>query len=150
MKAKVKKSPKASRPVIGWREWVALPDLGIAAVKAKVDTGAKTSSLHAFDVEVFRERGKRRVRFKVHPTQKNSSYTISAVADLHDLRIVRDSGGKETLRPVILTRVFVGSLELDIELTLASRDTMGFRMLLGRQAMRGSKAVVDPLRSFIS
>ncbi len=139
---------RMERPTIGWREWLTIPELHIKRIKAKVDTGARTSSLHAFDVEIFRERGKRRVRFKVHPLQRDSTYTVSAVADLYDLRVVRDSGGRETLRPVILVEVVMAGVCWPIELTLASRDSMGFRMLLGRQALK-NKFLVNPGRSYL-
>lgn len=148
MRHEVTPPRRSEKPVIGWREWLAIPELRIPTIKAKVDTGARTSSLHAFDVEIFRERGKRRVRFKVHPLQRDTSLTVSAVADLHDLRVVRDSGGKETLRPVILVEVVMAGVSWPIELTLASRDSMGFRMLLGRQALK-NKFLVNPGRSHL-
>lgn len=128
---------KKELPVIGWREWVALPDLGIKAVKAKVDTGARSSSLHAYDVEVFKQRGKDFVRFRVHPVQRNTKKVVTAEAPVLEFREVRSSSGQVSKRPVILTKVaLLGELR-EIELTLANRDEMGFRMLLGREAFRG-------------
>ncbi len=132
---------------IGWREWVALPDLGIPSIKVKVDTGARSSALHAFDVETIRRGRREMVRFKVHPLQRDSVATVEAEAELVEHRTVRSSGGHATLRPVIRTDVSFQGRVWPIELTLVSRDEMGFRMLLGRQAVRG-RFLVDPGRSF--
>ena len=143
MKRKVRKD----KPVIGWREWIALPDLGINAVKAKVDTGARSSSLHAFDVREFKKGGKTWIRFRVHPFQRNARAFVESEAELVEYRHVKSSGGHETLRPVILTTAMVLGTGWVIEITLASRDTMGFRMLLGRKALE-RRFLVDPGRSF--
>ncbi|MGB5898749.1 MAG: RimK/LysX family protein [Geitlerinemataceae cyanobacterium] len=140
------KDPKTK--VIGWREWVALPDLGITATKAKIDTGARSSALHAFDIETFSQQGKDKIRFKVHPQQRDTAQTTIASADILDRREVRNSGGHAELRYTILTSVEIGGLRWLIELTLTNRDTMGFRMLLGRQAIR-SRFLVDPGSSFL-
>jgi hypothetical protein len=140
-----KRKPK---PVIGWREWLALPALGIGAIKAKVDTGARSSALHAFDVEVFSLQGKEMVRFKVHPFQRDSTRTVQCVAELFDRRTVRSSAGHESMRPVILAQVELGGEPWVIELTLTRRDAMGFRMLLGRQAIR-RRFRVEPGRSYL-
>lgn len=133
--------------VIGWREWLGLPDLGIEWVKAKIDTGARSSSLHALDVKTFEEDGKTRVRFKVHPLQRNSKITVSCVADVLEFRQIRSSTGHAQKRPVILTSISAIGESWPIELTLANRDEMGFRMLLGREAVRG-RFLVDAGRSF--
>ena len=135
-------------PAIGWREWLALPELGIAAIKAKVDTGARSSALHAFDLETFERMGKPMIRFKVHPLQRNAQYTVSSEAELLELRSVRSSGGHESFRAVILTVAELLGQRWPIELTLANRDMMGFRMLLGRQAVR-QRFVVDPGKSYL-
>ncbi|HIK33117.1 MAG TPA: ATP-dependent zinc protease [Oscillatoriales cyanobacterium M59_W2019_021] len=135
-------------PLLGWREWVALPDLGIAAIKAKIDTGARSSALHAFAVETFSQGGKDKIRFKVHPQQRDTTQMTIAEADLLDRRQVRNSGGRAELRYTILTSVEIGEMRWSIELTLTDRDAMGFRMLLGRQAIRG-RFWVDPGRSFL-
>ncbi len=151
MKSKSKRSSSAPpRPVIGWREWVELVGLGADRfkVKVKVDTGARSSALHAFNVERFRRDGQDWVRFDVHPIQDDSKFTIPAEAPLVDERWVRNSGGKADLRPVIRTTVRYLDVEWEIELTLTRRDMMGFRMLLGRQAIR-KRFVVDPARSFV-
>ena len=142
----VRRQPPRRR-VIGWREWLALPDLGIEFIKAKVDTGARSSALHAFDFETFERQGQPMIRFKVHPLQRDSSLTVSGEAPLVELRTVRSSGGHESLRAVIVTQVELLGQRWPIELTLANRDVMGFRMLLGRQAVR-RRFVVDPGRSF--
>lgn len=147
----MKKPRSSSKPppaAIGWREWVSLPELGIDAVKVKIDTGARSSALHAFDVETFHRRGKTMIRFKVHPQQRDSRTTVSAVAELLEYRRVKSSGGHETLRPVVLTVVQLLGQSWPIELTLVSRDAMGFRMLLGRQAVRG-RFLVDPGKSYL-
>lgn len=136
-----------NKPVLGWREWISLPDLGLA-VKAKVDTGARSSALHAFDIEHFQHRRERWVRFKVHPVQRETRTTVITEAALVDEKTVRDSGGNETVRPVIVTPIQIQDVRWDIEITLTNRDVMGFRMLLGRQAIRGHY-VVDPARSFL-
>lgn len=143
--------PRASAelPVLGWREWVSLPDLGIDRVKAKVDTGARSSSLHAFDMRPFEDGGVPMLRFKVHPAQKDSRTTVECRARVLDRRDVRSSSGRSSLRWVIETEVELGGRRWPIELTLTRRDAMGFRMLLGRQAVRG-RFVVDPGRSFLT
>jgi hypothetical protein len=141
--------PKRAPEVIGWREWVALPDLGIQSIKAKVDTGARTSSLHAYDVEEFVRHGVRMVRFKVHPEQRNSKIEVAACAPLDEHRHVRPSSGTSESRPVVLTTIELLGRRLEVELTLTRRDEMGFRMLLGHQATRGH-FIVDPGRSFLN
>lgn len=135
-------------PVIGWREQIALPELGIPELKAKIDTGARSSALHAFDIETFQDDGKMMVRFKVHPYQRNSDRTILAQAEVIDQREVRNSGGDTQVRPVIQTNVELGGFAFPIELTLTNRDKMGFRMLLGRQAVR-RRFLVDAGQSFL-
>lgn len=148
MARKRKGKGEAPSEVIGWREWIALPELGIDRIKVKVDTGARSSSLHAYDIERYVEDGRAMVRFRVHPIQRESRTTVSARAELVDRRSVRSSSGAETLRPVIETDVSFLDRRWPIELTLSRRDEMGFRMLLGRQAVRG-RFLVDPGRSFL-
>ncbi|MBD3868146.1 MAG: ATP-dependent zinc protease [Acidobacteria bacterium] len=138
---------RSSGLVLGWREWVALPDLGVDAVKVKVDTGARSSSLHAFDLETFTRGRREMVRFSIHPLQRNAEDCIETEAEILEFREVRSSGGHQTLRPVIVTPVRFLDQIWEIELTLATRDTMGFRMLLGREAVR-NRFLVDPGRSF--
>lgn len=134
--------------MIGWREWVALPNLGVHAIKAKIDTGARSSALHAFDVEQFERDGCAMVRFQAHPMQRDDDHIVMAEAVLLEERVVRNSGGQEQLRPVIETPVQIGNQVWAIELTLTNRDEMGFRMLLGRQAVR-RRYLVDPGRSYL-
>jgi hypothetical protein len=134
---------------IGWREWLRLASFASQPVKVKVDTGARSSALHAFDIEIFEEAGREMVRFKVHPFQRDTTTTIEGVAPLLCRRNVRSSEGHESERPVILTTVELLGRQWEIELTLTRRDTMGFRMLLGRQAIRG-RFCIDPNRSFLA
>jgi hypothetical protein len=139
--------PETPLLIAGWREWVALPDLGIHWIKAKLDTGARSSSLHAFDIERFQRGDRTLVRFKVHPAQRAAHITIACEAELHDTRDVRSSSGVISSRHVILTPVrWMGDTWM-VELTLADRTEMGFRMLVGREAMRG-RILVDPGRSY--
>lgn len=138
-----------SLAVLGWREWLALPALGIPCIKAKVDTGARTSTLHAFYVDTFRRQGQLHARFGVHPVQHRSDIVVHAEAPVVDRRKVSDSGGHREERYVIHTRVALGQREWPIELTLTNRETMLFRMLLGRTAIAGN-AVVDPGQSFLA
>ncbi|MFW6198440.1 MAG: ATP-dependent zinc protease [Acidobacteriota bacterium] len=139
---------RAHPPVIGWREWIGLPELGIDAIKAKVDTGARSSALHAFDVERFDRDGRPWVRFRVHPVQRDTGVTVDAEAALADERSVRSSVGTAQVRPVIVTPVRLGEDRWPVELTLTNRDVMGFRFLLGRQAIR-RRFAVDPGRSYV-
>lgn len=130
------KNRRPERLVVGWREWVGLPDLGIERIKAKVDTGARSSSLHAFDLQEVERDGAKWVRFKVHPVQRSNDRAVQVEAEVLDFRSVRSSSGKATLRPVIVTNIELLGSTWPVELTLANRDAMGFRMLLGRQAFR--------------
>ena len=134
--------------VIGWREIVALPDLGISRIEVKVDTGAKSSALNAFPLHKFQRNSQEIIRFKVYPYQQDTKYVITTEAKLLEHREVRNSGGETQLRPVILTTVELGGREWEIELTLTNRDVMKSPMLLGRQAVR-DRFLVDPGKSFI-
>ena len=133
--------------IIGWREWVNLPDLLACPIKAKIDTGARTSSLHSFGTRRFNERGEPWVEFLLHPVQRRSVPEIACVAPIKDERWIRSSSGAAGKRLVVETTARLGTLSWPIELTLAQRDVMGFRMLLGREAVRG-RFLVDPARSF--
>ncbi len=139
-------SPKK---IIGWREWLVLPDLGIPAVKAKIDTGARTSALHAFFLEPFEENGRKRVRFRIHPLQKRTDIEVTCEADVADQRMVSDSGGHREMRYVIRSKILVGTAEIEAEITLTDRDTMQFRMLLGRTALADA-FLVDPGLSYLA
>lgn len=133
---------------LGWREWVSLPALDIEHIKAKVDTGARTSALHAFEIDELAGSDGPRVRFKLHPIQRDSDTIIECTADVVDRRTVSDSGGHRELRWVIATDVVVGAHCWRAEFTLTARDDMLFRMLLGRTAIAG-RATVDPARSYL-
>lgn len=138
----------SDKTLIGWREWVSLPELGIDRVKAKIDTGARTSALHTFSLNVAHDRGRKIARFGVHPFQRNEDTVRWCEAPVVDERQVRDSGGHQEWRFVIATDMRMGDRLSEIELTLTARDTMLFRMLLGRTAMR--PYCVDPFASFIT
>ena len=144
---KIKKTRKPLRR-IGWREWVSFPDLGIARIKAKVDTGARTSALHAFSLEPFKEGNQEKIRFAIHPLQNNVTEVVTCVADVIDKRFITDSGGHREERYVIQTRIMLANRSWPIEITLTERDSMLFRMLLGRSAIR-KRYLVNPARSFI-
>lgn len=131
-------------PVIGWRECLDLPDLGITGIKAKIDTGARTSALHAISIQTFEQK----ISFQVLPHKQNDQQTIFAEAELLEWRKVKNSGGQTQLRPVIQTSITLGKYCWPIEVTLTNRDLMGFRMLLGREAIRG-RFLVNPGQSFL-
>ena len=135
-----------NKVVVGWREWANLPELCIPAIKVKIDTGAKTSALHAFDVKVFYKRGKRYVRFNIHPLQNNNSVSRHCIAEVAGVRMIKSSNGQEESRYVIRSVIQIGSLRQNIYITLTNRDIMSYRMLLGREAMR--LLIVDPAMSF--
>lgn len=139
----------SDRVVLGWREWMGLPDLAIGRIKAKVDTGARTSCLHTFRTETYEAGGERRVRFWVHPEQYNLHKVVACDAAVLDERDVTDSGGHRERRLVILTRITLGATTWPVEMTLTNRDSMRFRMLLGRTAMAG-RCLVLPESSYIA
>ncbi len=141
-------SDSKTLPIIGWREWLSLPELGIKFIKAKIDTGARSSSLHAFDTEFYERDGEQWVRFKVNPVQRSESRVVEASARVFDSRSIRSSSGEAQVRPVIVTPVQLFGERFDIELTLADRNQMGFRMLLGREAFR-RRFLIDPGQSYL-
>lgn len=129
--------------MIGWREWCSLPALHIPQIKTKVDTGARTSSLHAFFVDAYEENGLQMVRFGVHPLQNREDIEVTCNCPVKDFRQVSDSGGHREMRYVIETSVTLGGRTWPIEMTLTNRDNMKFRMLLGRTALLGMQVLPD-------
>lgn len=134
--------------VVGWREWLLLPHLCETPIKVKVDTGARSSCLHAFNVEVVQENGVQSVYFDIHPLQNSTDKTVRVSSPLIEYRTIRSSSGHEELRPVIRTQAKFGDTIWPIEVTLTNRDQMGFRMLLGRRAL-AHRFIVDPAKSFV-
>lgn len=134
-------------PVIGWREWVSLPELGIPGIKAKIDTGARTSALHAYRIRPVELHGRLWVEFFLHPIQRQKEPEVFCRAAVRDLRDITSSNAARETRYVIETRARFGPIERTIQLTLTNRDEMGFRMLLGREALRGV-CLIDPKRSY--
>ena len=132
----------------GWREWVTLPDLSPIPIKAKLDTGARTSALHAFRLKRFERDGKPWVRFDLHPRQRSRNDATSVEALVVDERMVKSSNGRQERRPVIRTRCQIGGRIWRIEITLTRRDDMSFRLLLGRTALKG-RLIVDSGRSYL-
>ncbi len=139
---------KTKDRLIGWREWLALPELGIERIKAKIDTGARTSALHAFDIRTEARGGREFAMFSVHPDQDNDSQVVRCEAPVIDRRAVKNSGGQIEERPVIQTSLRIGEHDIPIELTLTPRHQMRFRMLLGRHAVR-RRFLIDPGRSYL-
>lgn len=142
--------PRALPPhQVGWREWLSLPALGVNAIKAKIDTGARTCSLHAQQIEPYDERGCRHVRFWVCPLPRRPEVQFACSAPLVDRRVVTDSGGHREARFVIFTTLQLGDIVWDTEVTLTDRASMRFRMLLGRSALRG-RFTIDPGSSYVA
>ena len=133
---------------VGWREWVALPGLGLNAIKAKLDTGARTSSLHTFFIEPFDEDGKKMVRFGMHPLQRRKDVELICQAEVLDRRMVTDTGGNRELRYVISVDLSMAGTLWPIEMNLTNREELRFRLLLGRTAMK-DRLSVDPGRSYV-
>lgn len=136
------------KTIIGSEEWCAFPDMALPAVKARVDSGAKTSSLHAFNIHPFRREGNLWVSFEVHPLQNNRRTVIRCEKPVLDRRTIKSSSGTTDTRYVISAPIKIGDDIWTVELTLANRDSMGYRMLLGREAMEG-RLIIDPSQSFI-
>lgn len=136
-----------SKYLLGWREWVSLPELGIERIKCKIDTGARTSALHAFYIDPFMVDDIKMIRFGIHPFTKDMTTVLHCEAKVIDERLVTSSDGNRSMRYVISTTMVLGDIKKDIELTLTNRDTMRFRMLLGRKAM-DDNCIVDPALSY--
>ncbi len=141
------KEVNSESKIIGWREWASLTDLGILAIKGKIDTGAKTSSLHAFDIQVDESSLRPMVSFKVHPIQNDTSFVVQCTAPLVDRRFVTDSGGHKEERFVIRTTLVIAGKKKKIELTLTNRESMKYRMLIGRAALK--QFYIDPTQSYL-
>lgn len=140
---------KKTKEIIGWKEWFNLECIGLPAIKGKIDTGAKTSALHAFNIENFYLEDVEYVKFDIHPLQKNKQLSKSCTARVVDKRMVSDSSGRKEKRFVIKSLLKIGNKKVTIELTLANRDSMTFRMLLGRDAVKQLKMLVDSSKSFV-
>jgi hypothetical protein len=132
------------KKTIGWKEWVSLPAIHIPAIKAKIDTGARTSALHTYNLERLSKDGKDIVRFDIHPLQKNTDNLIACESEILDVRVVKDSGGHKEERIFIQTSVSINGHVWDIEISLTSRENMLFRMLLGRTALISGGMIVSP------
>ncbi|MEO1136308.1 MAG: RimK/LysX family protein [Pseudomonadota bacterium] len=143
-----KKKKKRDRPLIGWREWAGLPDFEISGINAKIDTGAKSSAIHAFRIKEVMLDGEPHVEFYLHPVQRRKTPEIFCRAPVVDMRVIRSSNGQEEERYVIATKLRLGDRSWKIDLTLANRDAMGFRMLIGRDALR-RKFLIDPGASYL-
>jgi hypothetical protein len=130
-----------TKQIIGWKEWISLPELEIPAIKAKVDTGARTSALHTYKLERV---SKDIVKFHIHPIQKRTDISVACETKITDVRVVKDSGGHEEERIFISTPILLNNKKWDIELSLTNRENMLFRMLLGRNAIVSGSLTVDP------
>ena len=134
--------------IVGWKEWVSLSSLDMLAIKAKIDTGAATSSLHAYNIKYIEKDGLTYVKYEVHPIQKNRRIIKHCFSLLLAKRKVKSSSGRQQIRPVVLTTIKIGNFAWSIELNLTNRDSMGMRMLIGREALHG-RALVNPSHKFL-
>lgn len=134
---------------VGWKEWVSLPDLSIPAIKAKIDSGARTSALHTFELNQIKRDGKDFAEFKIHPLRNRSDIVIQCCSEIIDVRKVRDSGGHEEERFFIKSKMVINELVTDIEISLTNRESMLFRMLLGRTALANANMIIDPAESYL-
>jgi hypothetical protein len=146
---KLKKIKNQPAIVIGWKEWIGLPDLGIPAIKAKIDTGARTSALHTFSLEEFETGGCRMVRFGIHPLQRRGDIELFCEAPVLERRRVKDSGGHVEKRYLIRTTAALGGLSWPIDVTLTDRAPMLFRMLVGRKAVE-DRFLIHPGRTYLT
>jgi hypothetical protein len=148
MVAPEKKPSDTQKPIIGWKEWLAFPNLGIPAIKAKIDTGARTSALHTFSIEEYMCEGQQMVQFGIHPLQRRRDIELFCHAPVVDCRRVKDSGGHNEMRYVIQTVISLCNVQWPIQVTLTNRDRMMFRMLLGRTAVE-QRFIIDPGKSYL-
>lgn len=135
--------------LIGHCEWCSLPKLGLPGIKAKIDTGAQTSALHAFNINSFHQNGLRKVHFEIQPLQANRRITIQCVGNVIDERLIMSSNGYNESRYVIETPIILGGYQYPIQLTLSNREPLKYRMLLGRQALN-CFFLVDPAQRLIT
>ncbi|NVJ90517.1 MAG: ATP-dependent zinc protease [Methylocystaceae bacterium] len=140
--------PKAPHAVLGWCEWVKFPEFGNVRIKAKTDTGAQTSALHAWKIKPFEKEGENWISFEIHPLQKSQKDKIRCEAKVTEIKVVKSSNGQKENRYTITTHVIIGPYEYPIDLTLTNRDEMGYRMLIGRAAIAGC-FLVDCGHSYI-
>lgn len=133
---------------IGWREWVAFPEYGVAQIKAKIDTGAKTSAVHAFRINEMHVNGAPHVEFFLHPEQKRRQPEMQCIAPIKDKRLIKSSNGQVQERIIVSTLLAIAGEEWTIDLSLSNRDEMGFRLLLGRDALR-NKVIIHPGKSYM-
>ena len=134
--------------IVGWREWLSIPGLNIKGIKAKIDTGARTSALHAVNLKSFEINGRHKIKFGVHPLQRRNDIVVKCVADVIDYRRVTSSDGQSEMRYIVHSSITIGNLTWPVELSLTNRKSMRFRMLLGRSAISGL-LIVDPAKSYI-
>jgi len=139
------KDQKSEFEFVGWRESVSLPQFKLIDIKAKIDTGAKTSALHADDIEFITIKGKKFVRFSIETEDGKKKHIESRFLDERE---IKSSTGQKTIRPVVKTTIRMGKSEFEIEITLINRDLMGFKMLIGREALNG-RFLINPARSYL-
>ena len=135
-------------PVAGWNETASLPELGVDSIRVKLDTGAKMSALHAFNLVEFKKNDQTWVDFEIHPFQNNDTYIVKCSVPVSDVRTIKSSNGQSEKRYVIFSIIKIGAIEWPIEITLTNRDQMSYRMLLGRTAMQ-NRLLVDPHRTHL-
>ncbi len=139
---------KKTLPLIGWREWAALPDLGVVRIGAKIDTGAKSSAIHASKIKEFETDGVRHVEFWLQTLQGEKNREIFCHAPIADKRLIKSSNGQEEQRVVIETDICLGKRRWKIDISLTNRDLMEFPLLIGRDALCG-KFMIDPGASYL-
>ena len=144
----MKKKETKEKLIVGWREWAGLPHLGVEMIKVKIDTGAKTASLHAFDLMPFTYMGEDWIQFDIHPLQDNDTIIHRCTAPIIDYRWITSSTGHSQQRYIIRTTLTIGDFSSSVAISLAKRDEMGFRMLIGRDAL-GDHILVNPSHSFL-
>lgn len=146
--AQASAAPLQSKRVLGWREWVTFPDFGNVRIKAKVDTGARTSALHASNIEVFEEDGRQMVAFNIYPRSRDAEPVVQCTAPLLARRRIRNSGGQDSFRYIISAKIKLGDQIWPVEISLTRRDRLQLRMLLGRTALE-NRYLVDPDKCYL-